>query len=592
MPEDPEKLLLTQPTEADLRLFQFYKKNPDIACIDLLKQDLAPFQRTVINGVQTHSYTMSVLARGSGKTRMIAMTAAIMCMFNHKMRVGLLAPGFRQAKLAFNELLAIMDESEHLQASIKRISKQTDIWSCEFHNGSVIFALPLAAESASSIRGTRVHAALIDEYPHVPKEVIDLVINPMLATQRNPMMNVRRIEKEKKLIEEGKLLVETKSERNKICGFSSAYFQFNHMYKTICDYKELGKIQKKKVGKSDYAVYVFNYKDAPEGFFDLEMIEHAKKTSSDIAFRMEYMSEFPADSEGFFKRSLIDSCVSRPPDEFKLEMQGEKGAKYILGVDPARNNDNFAISIIKLAGQEMRLVRVITYKDTAFPIVAQKIRELLRLYNIELIGVDAGGGGLAIKDLLADPMTANGLDEILLDIDDETSIGKKGSRKLRMVNFSSQWIGEANYNLRSSFEHRKLLLPAIRESLTFIKPEQDVLDLEDQSIVDYLATINELQSIVMTATKTGVLHFDTPNPHMKKDRYSALLVGHKIAYDYLVGNFQPKELATGGFIDNHGNLLTGEEDQEIIWTTTRILDDLARARESQRSIGDGALGTD
>ncbi len=589
---DAERLLLTQPTPEEFALFQFYKDNPDLACMDLLNQDLAPFQRKIIRGVMTHSYVLSVLSRGSGKTRMMAMCAAIECMFNPKKRVGFLGPQFRTAKLAFSEFEAILSESQDLQASVKRVSKQTDTWSVEFHNGAFIFALPLAADSEMSIRGIRLHTALIDEYPHVPKEVLDLVITPMLATQRNPMANVRRIEKEKALIQQGLMTEEDrgKNEQNKVCGFSSAYFQYNHMYKTICNYREIAKEQLKTLGKTDYGVYVFNYKDAPEGFFDMKMIEHAKANASSVGFEMEYLSYFPPDSDGFFKRSLLDSCVSRQPNEFYLEAQAKPDGIYFMGVDPARDRDNFAISIVKMVGNELRLVRCTALHDTPLPDAAQYIRKLVKDYNVKFIGMDKGGGGSAVRDFLENPVTADNVKDLILDMEDENTIGKKGRRILKLIPFSSSWISEANHEMRASFEHRQLTLPAIYESNTYIRPEGADSDLADQMALDYFALLNELQSIIMTATKTGVLHFDTPNPHMKKDRYTSLLIAHKVAYDYLVGSYQPKELADGGVL-GPGGLIGAEGSEEVNWNMTKIIDDLENARKSRgrNDVSGGAL---
>lgn len=579
---DPERLLLSQPSKEEEALYRFYKENPDLACIDLLGQDLAPFQRKIIRGVQQHSKGFSILSRGSGKTRMIALCAAISCMFNPKKRVGFLGPQFRTAKLAFGEFEAIYNESRDLQACVKRISRQTDTWLVEFHNGAFIFAVPLVADSKLSIRGLRLHEAHLDEYPHVPEEVIDLVINPMLATQRNPMANVRRIEREKKLIAQGLLKEEDRvaSEKNKVWGWSSAYYQHNHMYKKICTYKELAKEQKAKSGKSDYATYIFNYLDAPEGFFDISAIEHAKRTSSEVAFKMEYMSYFPADSDGFFKRSLLDSCVSRTPNAFYLEMTGKSDGLYFMGVDPARDRDNFTICILKLVGHEMRVVKIVALNQTPFPEATQYIRKLAREFNVTMIAMDKGGGGSAVRDMLESPITAHDTKDIILEMDNEETIGKKGRRILRLVPFSSAWLAEANHEMRTSFEHRELMLPAVLESDTFIRPAEDKEAVYDQMMVDYFAMIKELESIVLSATKTGILHFDTPNPHMRKDRYTALLLAHKIAHDYLVSTFQPKELADGGVL-GPGGLLNAEEADEVDWTLTRVLDDMERLKNSR-----------
>lgn len=579
-----------EPSESEIAMFEFYKKNPDFACIDLLNQDLAPFQRVIIRSCVENSFVLNILSRGSGKTRMIAMIAAILAMFNPKMRVGFLAPGFRQAKLAFMEFEAIMNEAPHLEACIKRISKQTDMWMVEFHNGAVIFALPLAADNPASIRGTRLHVAMLDEYPHVPKDVIDLVINPMMATQRNPMANVRRIEKEKAILASGGSPV-TKSEKNKVLGFSSAYFQFNHMYKTVCDYRQIIKDDLKAGKKPDYAVNVFNYLHAPEGFFDIDAINHSKKTSSEIAFRMEYLSEFPSDSEGFFKRSLIDSCIPKADAEFYIELKPDPAGVYMLGVDPARVNDNFSINILKLINGEMRLVRTISFEQTPLPLVGDYIRRLVVDWKIRMIGMDSGGGGLAMMDILANPATASGPEEVILNMEDEKTIGMRGNRILKMVNFAPNWITDANFEMRASMEHKRLRFPAHFGSNTFLKDEKPT-DEMDLALYEYFKMIDELQSIVMTSTPGGVLRFDTPNQHMRKDRYSSLLIAHKIMSDFVKESYAPRELVTGGFLVS-GKLDDNEDGKEVVWQDTKIIDDIvmakAQARNGYNSPSDGAL---
>lgn len=557
-------------------MFEFYKNNPSVAAIDLLKQDLAPFQRKIVNGCLTHSYVINVLARGSGKTRMMALVAALEAIFNPKKRIGFLGPQFRVSKLAFAEFEAIHSESEFLQGCVKRISKQTDTWSVEFHNRAFLFAMPLAADSKASVRGTRLHSVLLDEYPHIPKDVLDAVITPMLATSRNPMARVRQIEKEEKLIKAGKLKKEdiTTTEKNRILGFSSAYFRYNHMWTTINQYRETALEQKKKVGKSDYAVYVFNYQDAPKGFFDLDMIEHARKTSAEIIFRMEYLSEFPADSDGFFKRSLIDSCISRDDTAFSLEKHAGKDGIYFMGIDPARNHDAFAISIVKLVQNEMRLVRVLSYQNTPLPLIASEIRRLIRLYNVTLIGMDAGGGGLAMKDLLGDVITAADKEDIILDIDDENANNRHGKKILKMINFTSDWIHQSNFEMRASFEHKRLMLPNLRSGETFIKPDIGIEDVDDAMILEFFELVKELESIIVEVKKSGVMHFDTEKQSLRKDRYSSLLIAHRITADYIKSGFRQKELGMGGWLSGGGNLITTDSEQDIIddWKITRTID--------------------
>jgi hypothetical protein len=195
-----------------------------------------------------------------------------------------------------------------------------------------------------------------------------------------------------------------------------------------------------------------------------------------------------------------------------------------------------------------------------------------------MIAMDAGGGGLTMKDLLADPMTTLDKSKILLDMNDEENITREGRRIIKMVDFVPKWIADANFDMRASMEHKRLVLPDINMADTFIKPEADKNDLEDTMLDEYLKLIDELQSIIMTATKTGVLHFDTAGSHMRKDRYSALLIAHDAAYQFIKSGYETKELAEGGFLGPDGKLMMGDADYE--WVDTKIIDEIAAAKRN------------
>jgi len=111
-------------------------------------------------------------------------------------------------------------------------------------------------------------------------------------------------------------------------------------------------------------------------------------------------------------------------------------------------------------------------------------------------------------------------------------------------------------------------------------------------LFEYFRQLEELQSIVMTATKAGSLHFDTPNQRMRKDRYTSLLIAHKVCSDFIKASFVQKELVSGGWLDiARGRLDDGSE--EHVWEETKILDEIesAKAKARVRFIdpGGGAL---
>jgi hypothetical protein len=58
------------------------------------------------------------------------------------------------------------------------------------------------------------------------------------------------------------------------------------------------------------------------------------------------------------------------------------------------------------------------------------------------------------------------------------------------------------------------------------------------------------------------MHFDVPHQRMKKDKYSATLIAHKIIYDYVQAGFSVKELAIGGWLTDRGLEISTEDDRE------------------------------
>ena len=117
-----------------------------------------------------------------------------------------------------------------------------DIRGTDGFSGSSIQAYPLG--SGDKIRGLRGHVILVDEFAQVPEDIFDMVIRPMGATTTSPMENVRRLKSLKEKIKSGFFTQEEYEaekagmQTNKIVGVTSAYFQFNHVYKRIQKYRK------------------------------------------------------------------------------------------------------------------------------------------------------------------------------------------------------------------------------------------------------------------------------------------------------------------------------------------------------------------
>ncbi|GAF67452.1 unnamed protein product, partial [marine sediment metagenome] len=106
MSKKEERLLLE-----GMDLIELYRQDPVLAAKDLLNVDLAPIQRIVIRDMWLKGFTMLVAGRGCGKTFLLGVIAVLSALLYPAYRVGLLGPGFRQAKLIFLEIERLWDKA-------------------------------------------------------------------------------------------------------------------------------------------------------------------------------------------------------------------------------------------------------------------------------------------------------------------------------------------------------------------------------------------------------------------------------------------------------------------------------------------------
>lgn len=495
-----------------LDMINFYRDNPCIAAYDLLRVDLAPIQRVIFEDMWFKNYAIVVASRGLGKTFLLGLLSALSCMLYPGYRVGLIAPVFRQSKLVFAEVEKLYTRSPILrEATEKRPVRGSDTCYLRFKSvhgisPSYIEALPLG--DGSKIRGSRFYLVVIDELAQVPDKILDMVIRPMAATTLEPMENVRRIERQRKLVELGLATVDDFEDAtvNKMIMTSSGFYKFNHMWRRMKDYWR----QMNEYGdQSQYAVWQVPHWDLPEGFLDKNNIEEAKRVMSDAEFRMEYEAAMISDSEGFFKASLLESCTVH---ECFLETRGEKGAEYVLGVDPAQGGDASCGLVLIKMGNPNKIVSVIELKRKTTQELTRTIQAIDSSYNLTRIFMDKGGGGKAIMDLLEDGFEGH---EKLIDRTDEEKINLPGRHILEMVTFNPSWISDANFTTLSMLEDKKLIFPG-PPSIS-----ADILEDMYEKIKDLK---RQMLNIVVTQTSTGVLHFDTPKKGQKKDLYSAIIL--------------------------------------------------------------------
>jgi hypothetical protein len=341
------------------------------------------------------------------------------------------------------------------------------------------------------------------------------------------------------------------------------------------------------------------YELLPKGFMDADQVARSKATVHTGIYQMEYGACFTRDSQGFFKRSLIESCVITNQNtikdldgneiHFEAMVRGEKDKKYVFGVDPASEVDNFSIVILEVDKTHRKIVHCWTtnrseHKDKVkqglasetdfYSYCARKIRDLMILFPCLHIALDAQGGGIAVMESLHDKdKIREGELAIWPTIDDDKpkdTDDEQGLHILEMCQFAKyDWLSESNHGLRKDFEDKVLLFPFFDPlSLAFSEhndqQNERLYDTLEQCVLDLEELKDELAMIQMTQTTSGRDRWDTPEVvvgtgrkrKMRKDRYSALLMAnmaarcidraavpleYKFYGGFATGGFEPKD---------------------------------------------------
>lgn len=328
---------------------------------------------------------------------------------------------------------------------------------------------------------------------------------------------------------------------------------------------------------------------------------------------MEFGALFSKDYMGFFKRTLVESCVVKDGEEivsingksydaeevfFEPMMYGNKKKTYVMGIDPAIAADNFAIVILEIDPPFRKIVYCwvtnkkdhtekvklgLTSEHNYYAYAARKIRELIKDFPCVRIAIDSEGGGRAILESLKDKDKLKAGEVPIYHIinPDKPNYEEDGESGLHIIdeiNFSNgTWVSDANHGMKKDMEDGILLFPFV-DSISFAEADYEDeeaarhYDTSQQNIKDIEELKNELITIVVTESKTGREGFDTPEiktgtgrkGRMKKDRYSALLMANMTGRQMM--NATESDLTTyaGGFANfstkkdtNQGKLFTG-----------------------------------
>lgn len=425
------------------------------------------------------------------------------------------------------------------------------------------------------------------------RHIFETVLAGFGVVNQNPVEKMKIEASNRKRMELGlaDLVEKDESEKNQIILSGTCYYQFNHFYEYFTKYRNIIRSRGDKeklralVGDEadnpafnwkEYCIIRIPYNMVPGGYFDAAQISRSKANTLPSNFLAEYGACFPADSDGFFKRSLINQCIAstytpiiinEKPIGFLPALEGNPHGKYVYGLDPASEQDNLAIVILELFEDHKRIVyswttnkfkhqkqlkTQNTHEHNYWAYCCRKLRSLMKTFPPLLIAIDSQGGGNAVRESLADNDKLQQGETQLYPIPDPAkplfSDTQEGKHILKMCNFAdNKWLSNAYFDTKKDFTDRVLLFPSFDDASigiaqTGMENEEVIIEggLED-TMDNLLQEIEELKNEL-----TCIMHMKNPSggdkftvPEMKsaegkklkvrKDRASALIMANSMA---------------------------------------------------------------
>jgi len=568
----------------------------------ILNIDLFPIQIATLQVMWDTPFPLLVASRGGSKSFMLAVYAVLKALLDPGTKVAIIGGGLRQARLVFNYIDNIWNSSPVLRSIVgggRKAGPKQNVDLCYFKIGeSVIYALPLG--DGTKIRGFRANIIIADEFAAIPEDIFDIVVRGFAATTKTPVDEARRLAFERDFekidmpddVKEA-MTKDAAPTGNQIIYSGTAYYEFNHfakkfnMWKSILQSKgDLDRVSEifgganmipENFNHNDYAIIRIPYNYLPDGLLDQRQLAHAKALLPRNIFLMEYGGIFVKDSDGFFPRSLIESCSTGPskpiatPDgdvTFTPLMAGIKGRRYVVGIDPAAERDNLTIVVLEVWPNHYRVVycwavnkgefnkrkkQGLLTNDDYYAYCCSKIRWVVRHFAPVRIEMDSQGGGGALSEMLRNKKLLEEGELPIYEIIDydnpKPEDGEKGLHILELVDQSSKYNAEANVALKASLETKRLLFPAfdtvkMQSAIMAEKSLNITFDTFEENVNNIEELKNELCIIQVSETTTGKERFDTPTVaqaasatgiqrkgRLRKDRYTALLISHKWVYE-------------------------------------------------------------
>lgn len=585
-------------------LGRFFMTNIGILIHQLTGFYMEPYQRIVIKGWLKSNFSLAVAGRSLGKSMMASHFAYLYCLLNPNHHVLVVSATFRSSRKVVENIdqwsrkktvtaegkLPDKGGEMLLECIDGAMTKKADLYRIKFRNGSTVTAVPLG--DPDNLRGFRCNALVIDEGLLISQNTINFVLKPFLAggSDSTKKQGIRR--REKRHIKEGKMREEDRlvfAPSSKMIVLSSASYKWEELYDMYKTYMKIITKSDDKVvaeqtakGLSSYFVAQLSYKIVNRDLMDAGILEEIEeKRIPESIIRREYEAQFTEESDGYFSAKKMGFCTIPPGQMPCIEIVGEKGAEYVLGIDPnvgeGEATDHFAMSLLKIVTNEKGekcglLVHSYACSGAGTGHHIAYLHYLLERFNIVYIASDASQG--ANMDFIntcneselfkREKLELNPIDAEFSKEDFETMMksvkksynpDKTVRRIVQKQAFNSHFLRAANEYLQASFDRKTILFASGARSvpnavarmsncniLDIHRKHPEFYEIEGSGNMDDFITIQdglidltkkECALIEMSSTSLGNLSYDLPhhmtrnrkNPNrVRRDSYSSLLL--------------------------------------------------------------------
>ena len=593
-------------SQARVTLGKFLSYNIGFLVKILTGITLADYQRLVIKGWMRKNFTINVAGRGCGKSTLASIFAYVYCLLNPNVHIIMVSATFRSSR----RIVETIDQwAQRPEGALLRhcfqgdMTKKQDLYSITFKNGAKITAVPLG--DSQRLRGFRCNVLMIDEGLLIPEQTIEEVLKPFLIAGADITEKQRIRERETEMIAKGLMTEEDRrvfKSDSKMIILSSASYKWEHLYTIYKNYLSLiYKTEEKDAvvdSVSSYLVQQYSYEIVPDELVDPALIKDIESGNTPQAIMdREYKAIFTDGSDGYFSAKKMEDCTIPNGMEPTIEIKGERGAKYILAIDPnvsaSASSDHFAIVVFKIVKDN---------KSREIPMMVHGYAEagvelkyhilyfiyLLKNFNIVYIATDATqGSGIDFINICNESQLFKKLKMNLLPIDadfgknDVETMAKQVRKKYNIEGnqivqkqvFHSDFQRAANEYLKYCFDFKRILFAGKAlavDGLVSTLAEQDIGDIYDihpsfkgeglhefirhqDAIIDL--TKKECAIIEPKMSQLGNVSFDMPQnikrtkgaKRTRKDLYSALFLGNWAFKIYQESLTMPEEDRGKGF---------------------------------------------